>query len=38
MFLEEWGIHEKKWCAIPSSKKGDMIKTGLSAPNLNMPL
>ena len=26
MFLEEWGILEKKRCAIPSSKKGDMIK------------
>ena len=26
MFLEEWGIHEKKWCAILSSKKRDMIK------------
>ena len=38
MFLEEWGIHEKKWCAIPCSEKGDMIKTSPSAPNLNMPL
>ena len=28
----------KKWCIIPSSEKGDMIKTSLSAPNLNMPL
>ena len=26
MFLEEWRIHEKKWYAIPSSEKGDMIK------------
>ena len=26
MFLEEWGNHEKKWYAIPSSEKGDMIK------------
>ena len=38
MFLDEWGIHEKKWWVIPSSEKGDMIKTSLSAPNLNMPL
>ena len=26
MFLEEWGIHEKKRYAISSSEKGDVIK------------